>query len=502
VPDGNDYVIIDRCAGTGNLEEYLTEEELKHCVLSTYEYYEYKVLLARLGSRVKLIIPPTEKDAEYRDEKIKNADALSENYINNDYLQELIKNPKMTIIMLENPPYHDITTVSCEDNKQGNTFVSEEMKKRPIKVGKEVNDIANQFIWSAFKYYLRQPTDSYIVFSPVKYFKSLQLANKKFRNGFLLNRKHFHATKSSISLIHWQNIDEIQEDFLLKTYDIELNKTVAEEQEQINQGKIKYIKDILIKKVYAMLSKYYDKRKFDEDIETNVCCESNGYEGLNRQVNSFYNSNIIGYLITKSFLIEGKNVRLSRQMYWDKHGFYLRSNNYIEKLPLFCAKSYPQDEWYEKDVYFTTADKGFEYVKDKEFLKNCFIYTCLSQRNKCISFTGNDGRFYKNELCFDDGTLATEHLKTLKLNEKDRELVDLWQEVFEECRKTKNYKPDLRYGTYQIIQELNTSYKNDKNKTIYDYPMLNTKIEALKNALKSYYKTQIQDKLFEYELLK
>gem|GEM_PF-6577872 len=70
----------------------------------------------------------------------------------------------------------------------------------------------------------------------------------------------------------------------------------------------------------------------------------------------------------------------------------------LKKLPLFCAKLYPQ-KCYEKDVYFTTSDGGLGYTKDAEFLKSCFIFTCLSQRNKCISFTGGDGRFYRNELC-------------------------------------------------------------------------------------------------------
>jgi len=37
---------------------------------------------------------------------------------------------------------------------------------------------------------------------------------------------------------------------------------------------------------------------------------------------------------------------------------------------------------------------------------------------------------------------------------------------------------------------------------IYDYVDLNTKIETLKKLLKDYYKNQIQDKLFEFELLK
>ena len=51
IPKGNDYVIIDRCAGTGNLQETLIEKYdkngdqiISHCIVSTYEYYEYKVL--------------------------------------------------------------------------------------------------------------------------------------------------------------------------------------------------------------------------------------------------------------------------------------------------------------------------------------------------------------------------------------------------------------------------------------------------------------------------
>lgn len=41
VPKGNDYIILDRCAGTGNLEKLMTNDELSHCIVSTIEYYEY-----------------------------------------------------------------------------------------------------------------------------------------------------------------------------------------------------------------------------------------------------------------------------------------------------------------------------------------------------------------------------------------------------------------------------------------------------------------------------
>ncbi len=501
VPEGNDYIILDRCCGTGNLEAFLTDEELSHCIISTYEYYEYKVLVSRLGSKVKMIIPPTDDHAIFQDGKIKNADAMSEEYIKDEYLQSIINNPKITIIMLENPPYRDVSTGRDTDVAQTNrtSFIKREMG------GTASNDISNQFIYSAFKYYLRQPTDSYILFSPVKYFKSIGLVNKKFVEGKLLNRKHFHASASSISLIHWQNIDEEKQEFTLPAYDIQINEQIAEKQEQVDAGTIKFEKDVIVKKVFKTFVEYFDKRKFDDDIRVDVWCAGDGCkqkDNVKVRVASFYNQNILGYLIAQSFVISAENINLLRNIQYNGNGFYLRSDNFIEKLPLFCAKLYPQEKWYEKDVYFTTSDGGLEYTKDAEFLKACFIFTCLSQRNKCISFTGNDGRFYRNELCFESDTLASKHLETLKTNNEDKKLLDLYKEILEETYKTKECNANLKYGTYHIIQEINTFYLDDKGTKIYNYPILNTKINLLKNQLKEYYANQIEQKLFKYELLK
>ena len=65
---------------------------------------------------------------------------------------------------------------------------------------------------------------------------------------------------------------------------------------------------------------------------------------------------------------------------------------------------FPQENWYDRDIYNTTSDGGDVYTKDADFLKSCLIYTCLSNQNKCLTFEGSDGRHYQNELCFDDGT--------------------------------------------------------------------------------------------------
>lgn len=76
VPAGNDYIILDRCAGTGNLETGLTDDELSHCIVSTVEYYEYKVLQELIGAKVRHIIPPIETAETFNAGLVTGADAL------------------------------------------------------------------------------------------------------------------------------------------------------------------------------------------------------------------------------------------------------------------------------------------------------------------------------------------------------------------------------------------------------------------------------------------
>ena len=68
--------------------------------------------------------------------------------------------------------------------------------------------------------------------------------------------------------------------------------------------------------------------------------------------------------------------------------------------------------------------------------------------------------------------------------------------------KTENYNSKFTYGLYQIDEELNTSFKNEKKETIYNYPELNGDIKTIKYLLKEYYLTEIVPTLFVYEFLK
>lgn len=169
---------------------------------------------------------------------------------------------------------------------------------------------------------------------------------------------------------------------------------------------------------------------------------------------------------------------------------------------------FPQEEWYTKDVYVTSSDGGDAYTHDADFLKSCLLYTGLSNQNKCLSFDGSDGRYYRNELCFDTtngDTVASADLAKMTLDTDETELVELWNRILDEAKKTANYDSRLTYGVYQITKELNTAKtagKGKNKKTVYDYPVLNGYLDTLRAMLKAYYKSHITEKMFKYELLK
>ena len=582
IPKNHDYIILDRCAGTGNLLEFLTDKlvnditlgelqkylseefikkyisekanfvphilkklklddtnqitlkqlerfptktkirdyifdnELSHTIVNTYELKEWIVLNARFGLKVKMIIPPP-VEVTGREPLVNGGDALSEQFIlgqikskmSKEYINSIavlnsfVKNKKANIILFENPPYRDSTsnTHILSSGKTKN-YVKEEMAKDK-KWGATQNDLANQFIYSGWKYYLNKPNDYFVLFSPIKYWKSLGLSDKKFIDGFLFNRKYFHAGESSISCIAWQNQNESVEKLTLKAFDIENQDTSSNENK-----KIVFLKKIEVEKVHKSLKDFFDKRKFKDDINSSITAELSGYESIKKigSKKPIINKNIIGHIRITSFNLDPISMSLTRIITHNGLtkviGFYLRSDNFVEKLPLFAAKLYPQKNWYERDIYFTTSDGGDSYIKDNNFLKSCLIFACLSSRNHCRSFDGTDGIFYRNELCFDGKTLATEKLKSFNLSESEKELLASFKEVLKESKKTENYKPKYTYGTYQIDNELNTNHKDENDTIVYDSPQLNTKLLALKTKLNKYYETEIQPKLFKYQLLK
>lgn len=508
VPEGNDYIILDRCAGTGNLEKLMTDEELSHCIVSTLEYYEYKVLMELLGDKVRHIVPPTEKEDTFNMGLVRGADALSKEYIENPIIMQYVDNPKCTIIMFENPPYAE--TTSMEHQKRGvgkessswkKSYVVEEMKKE-VK-GVVTNDLANAFIWSAFKYYLRQPTDSYIVFSPIKYWKGQKLISKEFNSGFAFNRRHFHTkTDACVTCISWKNIEN------LKTNKIKLEAYNIIDNILFEDG------IIIAKRINGLLSDYYDKRIFESDKTNGITIELNGKESIreNSRIIKRWNVNIIGYLVSQSFGFDqarlGCNLVISGRN--NGNGEFLRKDNFVEILPIFSAGKYTDNNnnWKIMSMLMKSSDGKEKYSKDVKsgkldaFLLKNLLWTSLTHYSHMRSLYGSDGRFYRNEICLDKNTIASEKIKELEMNEDEQKLIAIWNKILLQAKETKNYNPEFTYGLYQIDDELNTSHKDDKGKNIPDYPELNGNIKALKTLLKDYYLKEIAPVLFEYEMLK
>lgn len=512
VPEGNDYIILDRCAGTGNLEAALTDDELSHCIVSTVEYYEYKVLQELIGDKVRCIIPPIEKSDTFNAGLVTGADALSQEYIESPIIKQYVDDPKCTIILFENPPYAETTSIEHQRKGQGkksskwkSSYVVTKMKKE-VK-GTASNDLGNAFIWSAFKYYLRQPTDSYIVYSPVKYWKAQHLINRKFFGGFAFNRRHFHTNiDACIMVAMWGQAEANLQSLKLSAFDIDKYEKLHE------------AKKLTVAKIYTTYSEvFFDKRKFDDDDKCAIVCSLDGTEHpITKSFSPIYNKNIIGYMAVYSSGFDNPDLHatLISCGRYDGHGFYLRSDNYLEKLPMFCASRYItyNRAWTERARIMKSADGASKFIHDvacgklSQFLLKCLLFTCLEMQNHMRTFTGSDGRFYRNELCFDGTngeTIAMHDIKGLVIGEKEKVLLKQWNVLLSHTRKTKEYNSKSTYGVYQIFAEIDTSYKDDiTGNTVYNNVEVHTALTGLKNLVKAYYNSEIVPMLFKYEFLK
>ena len=515
VPAGNDYIILDRCAGTGNLEAGMTDDELSHCIVSTVEYYEYKVLQELIGAKVRHIIPPIETAETFNAGLVAGADALSKEYIENPIIRQYIDDVKCTVILFENPPYAETTSIEWHKKQQSKksslwkqSFLVSEMKKEVR--GAASNELGNAFIWSAFKYYLRQNTDSYIVFSPVKYWKVQHLINKKFVRGFAFNRRHFHTNiDAMIMCALWTNesVNDIEE-FELEAFDIVENKLAS------------LSVTLPIKKIHSIYSnKYYENKVLPHDVNDGILVALNGLEApqnVKRRIAPKWAEDMLGYLVVDGSGFENPDTHSSLLVAgrYNGNGFFLRKNNYLEKLPMFCASRYItyNREWTERARIMKSADGAERYMKAVksgmigEFLLKCLLFTCLEMQNHMRTFRGGDGRFYRNELCLDGTngeTIALRDIKSLAFNDKEKAILKQWEIVLQWAKKADKYNRTLTYGIYQIYAELDTSYVDETTgDTIYDNVELHTALAGMKTLVRDYYNTEIVPVLFEYEFLK
>lgn len=524
LPKGMDYVILDRCAGTGALEHYLTEEELSHVVLNTYEIKEWLVLYNKYIGKVRAIIPPLTMVQAGMGNLVTGGDALAKDFLTipmetdgkHNTLQEIIDDKNVAIIGYENPPYSSELARAQEGNiksKEKFSYIRKLMSDEFTGDSNHAKDLLNQFVWSFEKYFMRDENDYYILFAPVKYWKSVGLMKKVFVDGFLANRGNFKAQESSVLVALWKNNQDTETESITVSA-----KEIWKDDKKWGTGKgvavidvpedavLKEVERVCIKKVYKTLGEYYSK-KLKSDALSKI---ATGYDGKEVPLKSYgkpiYNDNILAVIEASGFGITPQDIRMTRIAIYHGRGSQVRVNNYAEQTALFVAKQYPQKNWYERDVYYTTADKGVLYKEDTDFLRKATLWTCISQKNHCLSFDGSDGRFYNNEMCLDENSLVRKELveqeKYGKLDRADLMLLGVFDELLELAKNTQEYNPKYNYGTYQIELDINTSYKDGNGKKIFNNEKVNTKLKELKTRLSDYYENELESKLFEYELLK
>lgn len=542
-----DYIILDRCAGTGNLEaglndhvpdDILDKNVLSHVIVNTYEFYEYKVLMARLGDKVRYIIPPT---TEFTDGTVNGSNALSEDFLKHPVIQKYLKDSQVTVIIYENPPFAETTSMDHQKKGKGKSsglwkknLVVDEAKEE-LK-GAQSNDMSNVFVWSAFHYYLRQPTDSVIIFGPLKYWKKADnWMNYSFIKGFAFNRRWFHTTSDTVvSCILWGNTLSSNEQFDLSVYN--LQNDILTDFDKVN---VKRIHSLFSQSYYEELNDPSDAVQNNETNEKKAIWGAvNGLEAINKHVRikAKYNSNIIAYLVTKSstFELPALKTVLTRLSEYDGNGFHLRKSNYLSKLPMFAAgwwSTYnPKEKWYLNGVVYRSGDGKRTYETDVKnhqldnWLNQVLFYTCLEYYNKIRSLYGSDNRWYFNELCLDNNkgrvdnpddktrseTLAYHQLKQSgfldHLDVEEKVMLALWNKILQEAQTTKKYNAKYNYDIFQISKELNTKHKettpNGREVNVYDYPDLNGDLKSMRQLVKQYYHSHIQDNLFKYEFLK
>ncbi len=183
--------------------------------------------------------------------------------------------------------------------------------------------------------------------------------------------------------------------------------------------------------------------------------------------------------------------------------FYVSNENILQIAVLNALNAWRGKD-YTKDSL--TIMKSFDLQEqawnDKKFMNDCLLWTLLTDQNQCYS---NEDTL--NEICYSG--IATEKLDKNLFENKQNELINLWNDLDKNFRKfcLSSIYPHWKYGLKQIIKEFNVKTKNSKDRfgkeiREYLYPELNSSIRTLKSKLKDFYSEFIEPKLEKYQLLK
>ncbi|TQR55822.1 hypothetical protein [Campylobacter troglodytis] len=328
----DDYVIIDRCAGVGNLQSQFDEDIYPHLILGTINKAEALTANIRFNelARVEVMDALSQKGVNFYKKAI-------ENYKK----QHNVK--KLAVIFLENPPY-----AQTNSNKAGGiksdyqkTWVHTQMQKG--------EDLDEQFVFSCFEYY---DPYAYIHYGPIKIWKSRHLIDKEVKEAYLCNKKYFNAGESAIALLHWTSKDKVYEELHFKN-DID--------------------DDFVVKKVHSTISELYA----DDGQENGVCViEARNYSFASPRLTGSINDDA---KYGRKWISEANLLKVLPL-------FCAARDEVSENGTIIEGKR----DYRIVDTVYKSADKGTAYQKDSEFLQDCLLYALCTQKNSCLS----DSKFF------------------------------------------------------------------------------------------------------------
>lgn len=324
----DDFVIIDRCAGVGNLESQFDESIYPHLILGTINEAEALTANIRFGDLAQVEV----------------IDALSKNGV--DFYKNAIKKykknnnvKKLAVILLENPPYAQLNSNKKGGlgSKGGKTWVHQQLER-----GGE--DLDEQFVLSAYKFY--NPY-AYIHYGPIKIWKSRHLIDKEVKEAYLCNRKYFNAGESSIALLSWANNDKQTEEIY---FDNDFGDT------------------FVVKKVHKPISELFA----DDGRDNGICCiEARNYGFAFPRLTGSLNSD--GKYGTK--WIKKENLLKVAPL------FCASRDEVSETGKMPDGKK----DYRIIDTTFKSSDGGIKYQEDMDFLQDCLLYAICTQKNSCDS---------------------------------------------------------------------------------------------------------------------
>lgn len=158
---------------------------------------------------------------------------------------------------------------------------------------------------------------------------------------------------------YWSNEDAEINHIEIKGYDILSN----------NEFSDKIV--LSVDKVHNLYStEYYDKRAFSDASYDGILIGLNGLEaeqGVKRRIKPLYSNKMLGYMVADSVGFDNPDAKSSLLVAgrYNGNGFYIHKDNYLEKLPMFCASRYItyNRAWTERARIMKSADGAKNIVK-------------------------------------------------------------------------------------------------------------------------------------------